>query len=152
MLLKPDDMGDPSHRLNKPLSAEARKLLEAYQTSLYGLLALTWLALGIPCLWMLRVEIGRLLDYFTWAAIRYTLFYKPTIASLGFLACVAVSTFILLSQSRLEVVGPLPAEKELLERWVQRIGQFNSTHPVYRWLFRERLSMAQLPKPDPSQD
>ncbi len=127
-----------SPRSRKPLSREVQKLLETYQNGLYGLLVLVWLVIGIPSLFALRDHIRRLLEYFTWTAVKYMLFYKPGLASLGLLFCVAVTLYVLLTQSRLEVFGLFESERDSLDFVVSRIQRLRSNHPLRRWLFETK--------------
>jgi hypothetical protein len=117
------------------LSKEAERLFQAYQNALFIFLAGIWVLIGGPCLWVLRVEVRRLLEYFTWVGLKYMLFIEPRLPSLGILFCIVMTLYVLISQSRYELVGLMKSEQQLLERTVHMIRQLPRRHPLHRWLF-----------------
>ncbi len=117
------------------LSKEAERLFQAYQNGLCIFLVGIWVLIGGPCLWALRVEIRRLLEYFTWVGLKYTLFIEPRLPSLGILFCIVMTLYVLISQSRYELMGLMKSEQQLLERTVHLIRQLPRQHPLHRWLF-----------------
>lgn len=116
----------------KPLSSEAQRLQLFYQRLLYGGLVLAWIGIGLPSLWGLRLEIRRMLEYFTWASLKYSLFYKPQWPSLGLLFCLGFSFYVLLSLFRYEVIGLMRSERDLLESQVEWIRRLSPKHPLRR--------------------
>lgn len=118
------------------LSPAARRLLRLYHGGSFIFLGLLWLLIGIPSLWALRVDLGRLLNYFTWTGLRYALFYRPGWPTLGLLLCVSFTTGILIAQSRYELFGLYPVERVMLEQQSRWILSFPVRHPLRRWLVR----------------
>ncbi|MEN9225553.1 MAG: hypothetical protein Q6M54_08785 [Thermostichus sp. DRC_bins_24] len=118
------------------LSPAAKRLLRLYHGGSFVFLGLLWMLIGIPSLWALRVDLGRLLDYFTWTGLRFALFYRPGWPTLGLLLCVSFTLGILIAQSRYELFGLYPMERVMLERQSRWILSFPVRHPLRRWLVR----------------
>jgi hypothetical protein len=93
----------------------------------------SWLVISPFCLWDFRGEISLLLQYFTWVALRYALISHP-FSTLGLSFCVAVTTSVLIWQSRNILLGLPLAEKQRLEKQVLHIRQQGSTHPLWKWI------------------
>jgi hypothetical protein len=72
-------------------------------------------------------------QYFTWVALRYALISHP-LSTLGLSFCVAVTTSVLIWQSRNILLGLPLAEKQRLEKQVLHIRQQGSTHPLWKWI------------------
>ncbi|MGQ9838393.1 MAG: hypothetical protein ACUVRV_10610 [Cyanobacteriota bacterium] len=128
------------------LSPAARRLLRLYHGGSFIFLGLLWLLIGIPSLWALRADLGRLLNYFTWTGLRYALFYRPGWPTLGLLLCVSFTVGILIAQSRYELFGLYPIERIMLEQQSRWILSFPVQHPLRRWLVRT-LSPQDLQNP-----
>lgn len=112
----------------KPLSPEAERLHQLYRRILYSGLGIVWVVVGLPCLWMLRLEIRRMIEFFTWASLKYALFYKPQWPSIGVLCCIGFTLYVLISQSRYELFGLMGSERDLLEtqvNWIRRLPPRN---------------------------
>ncbi|MEN9203853.1 MAG: hypothetical protein Q6K80_09800 [Thermostichus sp. DG_1_6_bins_120] len=118
------------------LSPAARRLLRLYHGGSFVFLGLLWVLIGIPSLWALRVDLGRLFDHFTWTGLRYALFYRPGWPTLGLLLCISFTMGILIAQSRYELCGLYPMERVMLEQQVRWILSFPVRHPLRRWLLR----------------
>jgi hypothetical protein len=92
-----------------------------------------WLIIAPLCLWDLRVEIYLLQQYFTWIGLRYALIFHP-LSTLGLSLCIAMTTSVLVWQSR-NILWGLPLEKqENLKKQVYRIRQQGSSHPLWKWV------------------
>lgn len=112
----------------KPLSPEAERLHHFYRQIQYRGLGLIWLVVGLPCLWQLRLEIRRMIEFFTWASVKYALFYKPQWPSIGVLFCLGFTLYVLISHCRYELLGLMPSERDLLEsqvNWIRRLPSQN---------------------------
>lgn len=96
-------------------------------------IGLLWLTVGSISLWSLRAEIDLLRSHFTWAAVRYGMYYNQ-IPALGLGFCVATTTAVLVWQSRNILLGIPPQEQKLLERRVGRIREQGPTHPLWKWV------------------
>jgi hypothetical protein len=92
-----------------------------------------WISVGSLSIWGLRDEIALWIENFTWAAVRYGLYFHrwPT---LGLGLCLGMTLAVLTWQGRNLVRGlPLP-EKQRLEEQVRRIRQQGPSHPLWKWV------------------
>lgn len=92
-----------------------------------------WLTVGSFSLWVLRFEIERALEYFTWTQIRYGLAYNPLPAA-GLGLCVGLTIALLVSHSRHILLGLSAGERQHLEKLLLKIRQQGSSHPFWRWV------------------
>ena len=93
---------------------------------------LLWISVGSWSIWGLRDEIALWLENFTWAAVRYGLYFHrwPTT---GLVVCLGMTLVVLTWQSR--NVRRLPQrEKQGLEKQVRRIRQQGPSHPLWKWV------------------
>ena len=92
-----------------------------------------WLTLGTYALGNLQEEIAICLDYFTWAALYYGLYFNflPTIC-LAF--CVATTTSVLVWQGRNLIWGLPILERHQLEKRVHKILAIGKKHPLWKWI------------------
>ena len=116
------------------LSPAARRLLRLYHGGSFVFLGLLWLLVGIPSLWALRADLLRLWQHFTWTGLRYALFYRPSWPTFGLLLCVSFTVGILVAQSRYELFGLYPFERQMLEQQSRWILSLPAWHPLRRWL------------------
>lgn len=105
-----------------------------HQLTVYGrwlLVAGIWLTIGSLSLWGLRYPISLLLEYFTWSAVRYGLFYHlgPTV---GLAFCVGMTASVLVWQSRNILIGMPRKEKQRLEQHLLKIRQQGPSHPLWK--------------------
>ncbi|NJL99429.1 MAG: hypothetical protein HC924_11790 [Synechococcaceae cyanobacterium SM2_3_2] len=121
------------------LSRDAQQVYLVYQNGILMLMGWVWLLIGIPSLWALRQDVVRLIQHFTWTGLRFSLLYKPGLPSFGLLFCLVLTLYVLLSQSRYELVGLIESERHLLELTAQRLRKLPSHH------FLHRFFLAQLP-------
>ncbi len=117
-------------------SSFIQQVQRLHELTVYGrwlLVTFLWLTLAPLCLWDLRAEIALLQEYFTWASVRYGLFFHP-FATLGLGLCVGMTLSVLMWQSRNILFGMPVAEKQRLEKQVYRIRQQGSSHPLWKWV------------------
>jgi hypothetical protein len=93
----------------------------------------SWLVIAPFCLWDFRVEITLLRQYFTWVALRFALISHP-FSTLGLSFCIAVTTSVLVWQSRNILLGLPEQEKQRLEQQVFHIRRQGPTHPLWKWI------------------
>lgn len=74
-----------------------------------------WATVGTVSFWSLRRTWHQLLDYFTWAAIRYGLaFNRPAAIGLGL--CVGLTVALLVKESRFHLFGLTQKERQELQK------------------------------------
>ena len=107
-----------------------------HRLTVYGrwlLVGFLWVTIAPLCLWELREDIKFLQQYFTWASVRYGLFFSP-FAAIGLSLCVGMTVNVLVWQSRNILFGLPASEKQRLEKQVYRIRQQGSSHPLWKWV------------------
>lgn len=107
-----------------------------HRLTVYGrwlVVGLLWISIGSLSIWGLRSEIALLQQYFTWAAVRYGLYYNP-LPSLGLALCIGMTASVLVWQSRNILLGLPPKEQQRLEQQVYRIRQQGASHPLWKWI------------------
>ncbi|XZO02473.1 MAG: hypothetical protein ACM65L_01380 [Microcoleus sp.] len=94
-----------------------------------------WLSVGSLSIWALRDEIALCIENFTWAAVRYGLYFHrwPT---LGLGLCLGMTLGVLTWQGRNMARGLPMREKQRLEQQVSRIRQQGPSHPLWKWVCR----------------
>lgn len=113
-----------------------QQVQKLYQLIVYGrwlVVALLWLTVGSLSLWGLRSEIALLLQYFTWVAVRFGLYYNP-LPTLGLTFCIVMTISVIVWQSRNILLGLSPQEHKRLEQQVHKIRQQGATHPLWKWI------------------
>ena len=101
---------------------------------------LVWISVGSLSIWGLRNEIALWLEYFTWAAVRYGLYFHrwPTF---GLVLCLAITLVVFPWQSR-NMLEELPLrEKQGLEKQVRYIRQQGPSHPLWKWVCKGSSSV-----------
>ncbi len=107
-----------------------------YRLTLYGrwlVVGVLWLTIGLVSLWGLRYPISLMLDYFTWAALRYGLAFHP-VAAVGLALCIGMTVAVLVWQSRNILFGLPRRERQRLEQQVSRIRQQGNSHPLWKFV------------------
>ncbi len=107
-----------------------------HHLTVYGrwlFVALLWISIGSLSLWGLRSEIALWQQYFTWAAVRYGLYYNP-LPTFGLAFCIGMTVAVLVWQSRNILLGLPRPEQRRLEEQVYRIRQQGSSHPLWKWV------------------
>jgi hypothetical protein len=90
-----------------------------------------WLSVGTLSLWWLRSELQELQEYFTWAAVRYMLFYhRPAAVGLGL--CIGLTLALLYAESRHILWGLSKGEKSRLTTQLNKIHAQGSSHPQWK--------------------
>ena len=113
-----------------------QQVQKLYQLIVYGrwlVVGLLWLSVGSLSLWDLRSEIALLLQYFTWVAVRFGLYYHP-LPTLGLTFCVVMTISVIYWQSRNMLLGLPPEEQRRLEVQVYKIRQQGTSHPLWKWV------------------
>jgi len=119
--------------LDPIFEAQVKRL---HQLNVYGrwlLASILWITLGPLSVWGWRYEISLLRSHFTWAAVRYGIIYNR-LPVMGIAICVAMTTSVLVWQSRNILWGMPPAERKRLEQQVNRISQQGPSHPLWKWV------------------
>jgi len=119
-----------------PDSVLVQEIERLHRLSLYGrwlVVCLLWLTVGTLSLWNLRLPIQLLLDYFTWAAVRYGIIYNR-LPSLGLIFCIAMTVSVLVWQTRNLLWGRPRREQKRLEQQVLRIRQQGPSHPLWKFV------------------
>ena len=112
---------------------EVQKL---HQLTVYGrwlFVCLLWVSIGSLSLWSLRSDIALLWQYFTWATVRYGLYYNP-LPTFGLAFCIGMTVAVLVWQSRNILLGLSRPEQRRLEQQVCRIRQQGPSHPLWKWV------------------
>lgn len=123
-------MGTPSYPA--PLERLRAILLRRW----WAISGLLWLTVAPLSLWSLRPELVQLRQYFTWSTVRLGLAYnRPAAVGLGL--CVGLTVALLVAESRYLLWGMTQAERQRLERLVNRIAAQGPSHPLWRRLFRD---------------
>ncbi|MEO0868336.1 MAG: hypothetical protein AAFY17_07780 [Cyanobacteria bacterium J06642_11] len=124
-----------SSKIHTPYSNVAtEQAIEALRqhslTLWWRLTALVWLTIGPLTLWQLRVEIGLLLDYFTWAAVYYGLKFN-LLGALGFFFCIGLASTVVVRELRHLTFGLSPLERRRLETQLAKIRKQGESHPLW---------------------
>ncbi len=92
-----------------------------------------WISVGSLSIWGLRDEIALWIEYLTWAAVRYGLYFHrwPT---LGLGLCLGMTLAVLTWQGRNLVWGLPLREKQRLEEQVRHIREQGPSHPLWKWV------------------
>ena len=113
-----------------------QQVQKLYQLIVYGrwlVVGLLWLTVVSLSLWGLRSEIALLLQYFTWVAVRFGLYYNP-LPTLGLTFCIVMTISVIVWHSRNILLGLSPQEQKRLEQQVHKIRQQGATHPLWKWI------------------
>ena len=134
----PEELQIESEVLDPIFAEQIQKLhrLTVYGRWLFSLCL--WLIIAPFCLWDLRVELSLLQQYFTWIGLRYALIFHP-LSTLGLSLCIAMTTSVLVWQSRNILWGLPLQEQENLKKQVYRIRQQGSSHPLWKWVCENNL-------------
>jgi len=125
--------GAASANLDPIFKQQVQKL---HRLTVYGrwlVVGLLWISIGSLSIWGLRSEIALLQQYFTWAAVRYGLYYNP-LSTLGLALCIGMTASVLVWQSRNILLGLPQKEQQRLEQQVYRIRQQGASHPLWKWI------------------
>jgi hypothetical protein len=132
-----DSSNDSPDSQNQAFQAQVMRLHRLTVYSRWVFIGFLWLVIAPICLWHLRSEIELWLDYFTWTAVRYTIIFNR-FASIGLALCIAWTVSTLLWQGSHILQGISAAERRSLEKRVLRIRQQGKSHPLWRWVCKEK--------------
>lgn len=90
-----------------------------------------WSTVGLLSLWWLRSDFQELGEYFTWSAVRATIFFKR-VPSVGLISCFALTFGLLLSESRQILFGLSAGERSRLLTQLNKINEQGSSHPQWK--------------------
>jgi len=121
--------------LDPVFKQQVQRLHQLKVYSRWLVVGILWVSIAPLSLWGLRAEIAIWLQYFTWVAVRYGLYYNP-LPTLGLTFCIAMTVAVLAWQSRNMLLGLPPQEQQRLEQQVCRIRQQGPSHPLWRWVCR----------------
>lgn len=134
MALQPDsELDAQAVRLDPNFRQRVERL---HQLTVYGrwlVVGGLWLTIGAASLWALRDRIALIFEYFTWAAVKYSLVFSP-LPALGLAICIGMTVGVLLWQSRNILQGLPEQERKQLERQVCRICQQGRSHPLWKFI------------------
>ncbi len=125
----------PTTGIDSSFNQEVQRL---HQLTVYGrwlFVTLLWVSIGSLSLWGLRSEIALWRQYFTWAAVRYGLYFNP-LSTFGLALCVGMTLAVLIWQSRNILFGLPENEQRRLEQQVLRIREQGQSHPLWKWICR----------------
>lgn len=118
--------------------AQIQRLCQLNLYGRWGMVVFCWLTLGAIALWALQRDLQLMWEHFTWAAVRYTLVFKP-VPSMMVIFCVAITTSTLVWQSR-NILWGLPArEKYKLFREVETIRSRSPDHWLWKWVIQPTM-------------
>lgn len=119
-----------------------KQIERLYRLTIYArwlTIVLLWSTVGVYSLWELRYPIELMREYFTWAAVKYGLYFQP-IPAFGLAVCVGMMTGTLVWQSRNCIWGIPKLERQRLARQVCQIRKQGSSHPLWHWVVKEKAN------------
>lgn len=116
--------------LEPSLQGAIQRLHDWEQRRRWIVVVLLWLLLFPCCLLLLHAPIGLLLDYFTWAGVRYGLAFNP-IPAAGLLVTLLLTLSSLISQWFYRTYGLTAIEIRRLEKRVMQIQARGQSHPLW---------------------
>ncbi|MGL4619775.1 hypothetical protein [Chroococcidiopsis sp.] len=131
--MQPEDPPFVPIELDPTFERQVQKLYLLIACSRWLVVGCLWLSVGVLSLWGLRYEISLLLQYFTWVAVRYGLYYN-SLPTFGLACCAVMTISNLLWQGRILLFGLPPKELRRLAKQVQQIRQQGKSHPLWKWI------------------
>lgn len=131
--MQPEDPSFIPIELDPTFERQVQKLYRLIAYSRWLVVGCLWLSIGVLSLWGLRAEIALLLQYFTWVAVRYGLYYNP-LPTFGLAFCSVMTISTIFWQSRILLFGLPPKELRRLVKQVQQIRQQGTSHPLWKWI------------------
>ncbi len=104
------------------MSPHAEKLWRFYQRLRWGALITLWFGVGGLSLWAMRDATGRLLEFFTWRGLYYSLRYNP-ISAMGLGLCLWWTLVTLLVETQIAIWGLPVVDIERLEQQAHWLKQ-----------------------------
>ena len=121
--------------MREETTAERAKAIEAlrqHRTRSWAWVSLAlWLTVGALSLWSLRFEFQELSAYFTWAAVRYMLYFNR-LAALGLAICLSSTISLLFAESRHILLGLSKGERRYFNRRLEKIYEQGTSHPQWK--------------------
>ncbi len=112
--------------------AKAIEALRQHRTRSWVRVSLAlWLTVGLLSLWSLRSEFQELRAYFTWAAVRYMLYYNRP-SALGLAVCLSSTISLLFAESRHILLGLSKSEKQYFTHRLEKIYEQGDSHPHWK--------------------
>ncbi|MEL6816529.1 MAG: hypothetical protein AAFP03_17215 [Cyanobacteria bacterium J06598_3] len=106
-------------------------LRQAMMRSWWWVCLALWLTVGMLSLWLLREDLQELREYFTWAALRYMLYYgRPAAMGLGL--CFGLTLALLYAESRQILWGISAGEQARLQDRLNKIHAQGPSHPQWK--------------------
>lgn len=110
---------------------EIEALRQAMMRSWWWVCLALWLTVGTLSLWLLREDLIELREYFTWAALRYMLYYgRPAAMGLGL--CFGLTLALLYAESRQILWGISTGEQTRLQDRLNKIHAQGPSHPQWK--------------------
>jgi hypothetical protein len=124
---------DPDIELDPIFKNQIDRLYRLTIYSRWFVIALLWLIVGGYSLWELRYPISLIQEDFTWAAVRYGLYFQP-IPAFGLCLCASMTVSTLIRQGWNAIWGLSSHEQRYLTQKVCHIRQQGSSHPLWKWV------------------
>ncbi|MEL6352904.1 MAG: hypothetical protein AAFR58_14195 [Cyanobacteria bacterium J06627_28] len=105
-----------------------------------------WMTVGAASLWWVRSDLQEINEYFTWAAVRYMLYYEK-VAAMGLGLCIGLSFALLLSESRQILWGISAGEEARLLRTLHKIHAQGPSHPQWK-IVRPEIVRPEIVQPE----
>jgi hypothetical protein len=123
----------PEIALDPVFKAQVERLHQLTVYSRWLIVGILWISVAPLSVWGWRYELSLLRSHFTWAALRYGIFFN-NLPVLGFSLCVGMTAAVLVWQSRNILMGLPREEQRRLEKQVLRIRASGSSHPLWKWI------------------
>lgn len=130
-------MGRAFEALEPELKQPVARLYAIQQRSRWRFVLAMWLILIPLSLWGLRETLSLLMDYFTWAALRYGLIYNR-LSALGIFLTLILTVTSAITRLRFKLMGYSGEEIYRLRRQVQRIQTKGQKHPLWHTVWAQR--------------
>lgn len=134
MMTPPDDSpptDTPAEPADPLFHEEVERLHRLTVYARWITVGILWLTIGAASLWGLRYPISLILEYFTWAAVKYGMAFTP-VPTIGLTFCIGMTVGVLVWQSRNILFGLPGRDRARLEKQVLRIRQQGSSHPLWK--------------------
>jgi hypothetical protein len=115
-----------------------KQVEKLHQIQMYGrwlFVLICWLTLAPIGIWGLREEIALIAEHFTWTAVIYGISYN-FLPSLALTFSIAITIAVLVRQTKYKLTGISPRERLQLEKKVEKINNFGSSHPLWKWIVK----------------
>ncbi len=125
---------------DRNLKQSVQRLHQLTVASRWGVVLALWLLIGLPSVALFwSSEVSLWVEYFTWAAVRYSLAYNTPFA-IALALCIGSTTAVLIWQSRNILFGLPAKEQQRLERQVMHIYRQGHSHPLWNWVVNGKFT------------